>query len=85
MYPYPVGTRSPEAAEDMAGLIGEWCLNKEEPLEDVSLGENCVRVYRGGGWFRDRERVRCCSRAGFQADASREWLGFRVVCGKALT
>ncbi len=76
---YPHG-KSPYQAEDMAGTVWEWCLNKYEKPEvteaDVS-GDS--RVLRGGSWIFNQGFARADDRDWFNPDYRNFDWGFRVL------
>jgi hypothetical protein len=49
---YPLGGTggSPEGAQDMAGNVWEWCLNKYDNPDDININGDETRVWRGGSW-----------------------------------
>ena len=58
---FPAGV-APCGALDMAGNVWEWCLNKYEKAEDITLGGTEERVLRGGAWLYDRVSCRAAVR-----------------------
>jgi formylglycine-generating enzyme required for sulfatase activity len=49
---------SPYGCVDMSGNVWEWCLNKFETREDLTIDEsNDPRVVRGGSWYTDEPTV----------------------------
>ncbi|NOZ54790.1 MAG: SUMF1/EgtB/PvdO family nonheme iron enzyme [Gammaproteobacteria bacterium] len=58
---FPAGV-APCGALDMAGNVWEWCLNKYEKAEDITLGGTEERVLRGGSWLSHRGSCRAACR-----------------------
>ncbi|WP_058557121.1 SUMF1/EgtB/PvdO family nonheme iron enzyme [Thiohalocapsa sp. ML1] len=76
---YP-GNRSPYGLMDCAGNVWEWCLNKFDDLEDVSLDGDEMRAVRGGSWDLQRAASRAAFRNRDLIDGRSNTLGFRVCC-----
>jgi len=76
---YPHG-KSPYQAEDMAGTVWEWCLNKYDKPEvteaDIS---GASRVLRGGSWLYDRVGARAGFRLRGNPDDRSNFGGIRVL------
>jgi formylglycine-generating enzyme required for sulfatase activity len=70
---------SPCGALDMAGNVWEWCLNKYDDPNDLSLSAEDSRVLRGGSWGYDRVFARCAYRSRNPPDLRNYGIGFRVV------
>jgi formylglycine-generating enzyme required for sulfatase activity len=77
---YPQGV-SPDGVMDLAGNVWEWCLNKYENPEDITIDESGDhRVLRGGAWYDGPENARAADRDGNSPDNRYNGRGFRVVC-----
>lgn len=72
---------------DMLGNVSEWCEDasgrsggkwKPNPNRLVNSGQ-ADRVFRGGSWRNDPDRVRCADRAASDPVFRRPGLGFRLV------
>ena len=77
---YPHGA-SPFGVEEMSGNVWEYCLNKYDNLDDLSLGGEDYRAARGGSWFYNSERASVAARGVDVGDVDDfGGFGFRVVC-----
>ncbi|NOZ54792.1 MAG: SUMF1/EgtB/PvdO family nonheme iron enzyme [Gammaproteobacteria bacterium] len=70
--------QSPCEALDMAGNVWEWCLNKYDPPEVCSVGDNDLRVLRGGAWFANQDDCRAADRGRRFPDNRNSSFGFRL-------
>ena len=77
LYPHAA---SPYGAEDMAGNVWEWCLNRYDNPEQTESGGNEPRALRGGSWDDDPGYARASYRNWNSPDYRFNDLGFRVVC-----
>lgn len=75
---YPQGA-SPFGVLDLSGNVWEWCLNKYQEPDDLSLGGTDQRVLRGGSWYYNSVGSSVAARGGGVASIS-YGVGFRVVC-----
>jgi len=79
---YPQGATE-QAVLDMAGNIGEWCLNTDEnpeqPKEIRIVKAGGGRVRRGGAWFGTPVDLRASTRDGNFAVDRNSLIGFRLV------
>jgi formylglycine-generating enzyme required for sulfatase activity len=72
--------------EDMAGNVGEWCLDSYQALPGVpkrnprGLASGSRRVYRGGSWKSRFSNLRATARASNSATYSCNDVGFRIAC-----
>jgi formylglycine-generating enzyme required for sulfatase activity len=82
---YPDGA-SLHGAQDMAGTVWEWCLNKfEQPEVIASSGNDLVtRALRGGSWDGYQVSARCAGRGGVDPDFRDNHVGFRVLCSSPI-
>jgi formylglycine-generating enzyme required for sulfatase activity len=69
--------------EEMSGNVWEWCQTKwrdnyKTPADESTEG-GAARVFRGGAFFYDLQRVRCASRHFNLPDLRHDYGGFRVV------
>jgi formylglycine-generating enzyme required for sulfatase activity len=87
---YPKGA-SPYGVLDMSGNVWEWTRSAFEHYpydpsdgrEDLEVGDDVLRVMRGGAFYNSQWRMRCASRRG-DDPYFRNWsIGFRVVRGGA--
>ena len=76
---YPHGA-SPFCVEEMSGNVWEYCLNKYNSPDDLSLGGNDRRAGRGGSWYSTAERASVAARVVVLDYGSGYFDGFRVVC-----
>ena len=76
---YPHG-RSVYGVEDMAGTVGEWCLNKYiEPGVTLIDTSNAPRVLRGGSWLGGPLLARAVVRNAPRPRGRNAYWGFRVA------
>lgn len=81
----PVGQYSPQGNSpygcvDMSGNVWEWCLNKYDEPEDISIDHSSLkREVRGGSWFFGRVNARTTFRGRNLPDIHSADIGFRVV------
>jgi sulfatase modifying factor 1 len=77
--PISVGSLAPSAwgLFDMHGNVSEWCSNWFD-----GGYPGVERMYRGGNWTSEAERVRSAQRGMASPSYSSEWLGFRLVSDK---
>ncbi|MCP4415033.1 MAG: SUMF1/EgtB/PvdO family nonheme iron enzyme, partial [Chloroflexi bacterium] len=86
----PVGDYSPQGDSpygcvDMGSNVREWCLNKYDTPEDISVSEgkaswtDAARVSRGGSWYNGSDNVRAAYRDRCAPDDRFNGIGFRVV------
>jgi len=82
---YPDGA-SLHGAEDMAGTVWEWCLNKfEQPEVIVSSGNDfATRALRGGAWDFNQGYARCAVRNWSLPFSRSNSVGFRVLCSSPI-
>ncbi len=67
--------------EELSGNVWEYCLNKYDNPDDLSLGGNDRRALRGGSWYSNAERASVAARSVDFGDSSVvNAIGFRVVC-----
>lgn len=86
---HPVGIKKPNAwgLYDMHGNVWEWCedvwmSNYDKTPRDGSankIGNQRIRVLRGGSWADSARYVRCCNRNGYDFDSCDNDIGFRIV------
>ena len=81
LYPHAA---SPYGAEDMAGNVWEWCLNRYDNPEQTESGGNEPRALRGGSWGFDPDFARASFRLRNGPGARGSRLGFRVVCSSPI-
>lgn len=82
------GGDSPYGAADMAGNVFEWCSSayKSYPYdpndgrEDLSGGDNVIRILRGGSWYTDRKWARGAYRGRNNPRLRDDLRGFRCCC-----
>ena len=76
---YPEG-RSPYRAEDLAGNVWEWCLNKYEDLEAVAPDTSgASRALRGGSWLGGPDDARADDRVSLHPGLRAGSWGFRLL------
>ncbi len=76
---YPHGASS-EGILDLAGNVGEWCLNEYEHPEQMQADKSsATRVPRGGSWRDVAEFARSSRRSTSPSDGRSINLGFRLV------
>ncbi len=75
MYPHAA---SPFGVEEMSGNVWEYCLNKYNDPDDLSLGGDDWRAMRGGAYYRSVVRSSVAARDDVIDDL--DLRGFRVVC-----
>lgn len=84
---FPRGA-SPYGCEDMAGNVGEWCLdpwheNYEGAPTDgsvwLTVGDESFRVLRGGAWGSDGQDCCCSARRRGSLTSRLSNIGFRLV------
>jgi formylglycine-generating enzyme required for sulfatase activity len=76
---YPQG-KSPEGILDMAGIVWEWCLNKQEKPRIITVDySNDWRVLRGGSWSIQLQLARCTFREADLPHSRHVDCGFRIV------
>ena len=80
---YPKGA-SAEGVLDLAGNVGEWCLNEYEPPHKIRSGGTKSRVLRGGSWDLNQEFARAACRSYYRPVVRYNYLGFRVVCSSPI-
>ena len=72
---------SVSGAEDMAGNLWEWCLNKFDDLDHTEVdATNDPRVLRGGSWNLTPGLLRSALRSWSYAGSRGYDFGFRLVC-----
>ena len=77
---YPHG-RSPIDVHDLSGTVWEWCLNRHEDTEVVTIDKSgALRALRGGSWVNDPDSARADGRGRYQPDFRNDNAGFRVLC-----
>lgn len=76
MYPHAA---SPFGVEEMIGNVWEYCLNKFDNHDDISLGGSDLRAMRGGSRLYNYVRSSVAARDGGIGDDGDDD-GFRVVC-----
>ncbi|WP_291854464.1 SUMF1/EgtB/PvdO family nonheme iron enzyme [Accumulibacter sp.] len=76
---YPVD-KSAHGVLDLAGNVGEWCLNEyDRPRNAVTAGD-ARRVVRGGSWNLARDFARCIVRGHLVPSTRTYDVGLRLVC-----
>jgi hypothetical protein len=75
---YPNGTSELEVL-DLAGNVWEWCFNKYDNPEDITLGGVESRALRGGSWRNPREYCRATYRGGGLPSYRNVNVGFRLA------
>jgi formylglycine-generating enzyme required for sulfatase activity len=82
---YPSGA-SLQGAEDLAGTVWEWCMNKfDMPEASASRADDfATRVLRGGSWGLVAANARCASRFRFNPYYRLDAVGFRVLCSSPI-
>jgi len=75
---YPHGT-SPFGVKELSGNIWEYCLNKYDKPDDLSLGGSDRRTLRGGSWYTGAGGASVAARLGVIVSDGDD-AGFRVVC-----
>jgi len=76
---YPAGG-SRQGVLDLAGNVWEWCLNKTDDGDDITIGGEVPRVRRGGSWNDSSVDARASYRSVYDSDWRNLNLGVRVVC-----
>ena len=80
MYPLGGAGGKPTGAQDMAGNVYEWCLNKKGNPEDTTTAGDEARVWRGGSWLSSQVSARASYRSVNNPDDRDNALGFRLCC-----
>ena len=76
---YPRGASS-EGVLDLAGNVGDWCLNKYEHPEVIEADTSGdPRVLRGGSWYGNPDAVRSAERNWNDPGERVDNVGFRLV------
>lgn len=76
---YPHG-RSPEGVEDLAGMVWEWCVNKDNKQAQIGEDDSDYwRVLRGGSWLHKTANARADSRLGFLPNTRDFTISFRLL------
>ena len=71
---------SPYGCVDMSGNVWEWCLNKFETPEDITIDESDdPRVARGGSWADDQVSIQVTFNISSFPEEYDPSSGFRVV------
>jgi len=74
---YP-GGQSPGGALDMSGNVWEWCLNKYDKADEVTVGGEGRRVLRGGSWVGSQVGCRAAVRGWSDPLNRHDSIGFRL-------
>jgi hypothetical protein len=81
---YPLGA-SKAGLLDMAGTIGEWCLNaRDDPSGTISAKGGGYRGLRGGSWLSLQDDACCAKRSSGEPNLQAGDIGFRVVCSSPI-
>jgi hypothetical protein len=81
---YPAGA-STQGVLDLAGNLWEWCLNKYESPDEVTIDDSGEsRVLRGGSWSLRQDYARAGSRYDLHPLDRDYFIGFRVVCASPI-
>ena len=87
---HPLGRSKSSHAQDLAGGVWEWCLDRWREGYDATAGlrDPCQcgrlessRVIRGGSWDSGSWRLRSSYRHGLRPTSCHSNVGFRVACG----
>jgi formylglycine-generating enzyme required for sulfatase activity len=81
MYPHGV---SSQGVFDLVGNVWEWCINKFEKPEDISIVGNFPRSIRGGSWGLNHCWARTNVRNGAYPEIRSKYIGFRL-CSTTLS
>ena len=77
MYPHAA---SPFGVEELSGNVWEFCLNKYDKPDDLSLGGSDSHAARGGSFYYKVVRSSVAARDGGIFNPNVNYVGFRVVC-----
>jgi len=87
----PVGVLRPNpfGLHDVAGNVGEWCLDGYEDWADVpprdgdgrAVGTEPLRIHRGGHFTSDAIRARSAARDGLGPNVRTSYIGARAARG----
>ena len=87
--PHVIGTKQPNelGLHDMTGNVWEWCWDRYDSEYYSTSPENdpkgpvgpLVRVFRGGSWQNDVNKLRLSQRSFYKPDSKLLSLGFRVA------
>jgi formylglycine-generating enzyme required for sulfatase activity len=78
---YPRGA-SAQGALDLAGNVWEWCLNRYDKPDQVSLVGARDRAVRGGSWAGNKDFARCTYRG--RCSPEGHIIGFRLAGSPSL-